>query len=75
MEQLPALILCHCVYNLLEEINIAGTSDNQTFSAEHDHLPEILINDFLETKLVWLIRFDHKEFALSVERIDFISCF
>lgn len=75
MEKLPAFDISHYIFNLFEKENVTGTSNNQTFSSEHDHLSQIMINNFLKAKLVWLIWFDEKAFSLSVKGIDFVPCF
>jgi hypothetical protein len=75
VKQLPTFNFTHYIYDLLEKINVAGTSDDETFSTEHYHLAKVFFNNFLKAKLVRFIRFDEEAFSLSVEGIDFVSCF
>lgn len=73
VKKVPTFYLCHLIFHLLKEVYVSRTSNNQTLSSKHDHLPKIFFDNLLHCKFVRSLRIYKEALALSVKRINFIS--
>jgi hypothetical protein len=73
MEQFPRFNFSHFVDDLLKEINVAGTTYDETFSSEHYHLSEIFFYYLFHFELTSIICINTKSLPLSIKTVNLIS--
>ena len=73
MEQFPTFNFCHFVDDLLKEINVAGTTYDETFSSEHYHLSKVFFYYLFHFELTSIICINTKSLPLSIKTVNLIS--
>ena len=73
VKQLPAFYTSHFINNLLKEVNVSRTSDDQAFTSKHYHLSQVFLDDCFHGIFRWVFWIYVEDLTLSVERVDHIS--